>query len=152
MRGMLVIVIGSLLAAAGCQGGRPSPLVEAARRAGGAEMARAIPIFRVRELKASQRYYREVLGFKVDWEHGDPPDFGSVSRGEAVLFQCQRCQSAAGAWAMIFTRDVDRLHGELAARKALILMPPRDMPWGLREMNVADPDGNVLRFASRPED
>jgi catechol 2,3-dioxygenase-like lactoylglutathione lyase family enzyme len=151
MRAIMLITC-ALLATAGCKGARRSPLVEAARGAGEAELARAIPIFEVRELKASQRYYREALGFKVDWEHGDPPDFGSVSRAETVIFQCQGCGHPAGAWVMIFTPDVDRLHRELAARKARIVMPPRDMPWGLREMNVADPDGNVLRFASRPHE
>ena len=111
-------------------------------------MSCARPIFNVRDLRASQRYYREALGFKVDWDHGDPPDFGSDSRGEGVLFMCQGCQGRPGTWVMIFTRDVDRLHEELVRNKAIIQMPPPDMPWGLREMQVADPDGNVIRFAS----
>jgi hypothetical protein len=92
-----------------------------------------------------------VLGFKLDWEYGDPPDFGSVSRGDAVFFLCQGCPATAGAWTMIFVHDIDRLHDELVGRKAIIKMPPTNMPWGLREMQVADPDGNVLRFGSAGE-
>ena len=67
----------------------------------GAELSRPIPIFNVRDLRRSQRYFREVLGFKVDWEDGDPPDFGSVSRGDAAIFMCQGCQGNPGAWVMI---------------------------------------------------
>jgi uncharacterized glyoxalase superfamily protein PhnB len=61
---------------------------------------------------------------------------------------CQQCQSSAGAWLFTFTRDVDRLYQEFSERHAIIQMPPTNMPWGLREMQVADRDGNVLRFAS----
>ena len=92
-----------------------------------------------------------MLGFKVDWEDGSPPDFGSVSRGDAVLFMCQRCQGNPGSWIIIFTRDVDRLHDELRRKDAIITMPPQDMPWRLREMHVAYCDGNVIRFASETE-
>ena len=61
---------------------------------------------------------------------------------------CQGCQGNPGAWIMTFARDVDALYKELLERKAIIRMPPTDMPWGLREMHVADPDGNVIRFGS----
>jgi uncharacterized glyoxalase superfamily protein PhnB len=53
---------------------------------------------------------------------------------------------------MIFARDVDQLHAELRERHALIRQPPTNMPWGLREMQVADPDGNVIRFGTGIED
>ena len=49
---------------------------------------------------------------------------------------------------MVFARDVDALHKELSRRGARIRMPPKDMPWGIRELHVADPDGNVIRFGT----
>jgi len=129
-----------------------SPLYEAAAASlHDSELSAAIPIFNVNDLRASQRYYRGVLGFKVDWEDGDPPDFGSVSRGDAVVFMCEGCQGHPGAWIMVFTKDVDRLHDEFVERGAIVKRPPTDMPWRLREMLVEDPDGNTLRFASRIE-
>src|SRR5438093_11883640 len=63
-----------------------------ASRAQHAGFSSAIPILRVEDLRASQRYYRDVLGFKLIFEDGDPPDFGGVKRGEAMFFMCQRCQ------------------------------------------------------------
>lgn len=131
----------------------PSPLAELARKcAHDAEVSCSHPIFTVDDLQASTRYYREALGFGLDWEYGDPPDFASVSRGDGVFFLCQGCQAQPGAWVMLFVRDIDRLHRELRERGARIKMPPTDMPWGLREMQVADLDGNVLRFGGRIPD
>ena len=106
------------------------------------------PILYVHSLDASQRYYRDKLGFHIDWTDGDPPDFGAVSRGDTQLFMCQKCQGHAGGWVWVFTPDIDRLHDELVRRGATIKAPPEDKPWGVREMQVADLDGNVLRLAS----
>lgn len=132
---------------------RNDPLVALAKAcAHDSELSCPRPILSVASLRASQRYYREALGYHVDWEHGDPPDFGSVSRGDSVFFLCQGCQGMPGAWTMIFTRNVDRLHDEFVRRKAIIKMPPTNMPWGMREMQVADPDGNVMRFGSAIEE
>jgi catechol 2,3-dioxygenase-like lactoylglutathione lyase family enzyme len=151
---LTILMIGCLvLGLAGCKRSERNPLVETAREcARHGDLSCPRPILHVRSLHASQRYYRDALGFKIDWEHGDPPDFGSVSRGDSMLFMCQGCQGNPGSWMMIFTPDVDRLHDELARRGAIIRMPPTNMPWGMREMQVADPDGNVIRFGSAIEE
>ena len=147
------LAVGSVLALAlACGTEERSPLAEvAAASLHDSEMSSAIPIFNVSSLRASQRYYRDVLGFGVDWEDGDPPDFGSVSRGHAVVFLCQGCQGHPGAWIMVFTKDVDGLHDEFVDKGAIVKRPPTDMPWRLREMLVEDPDGNTIRFAGRIE-
>jgi len=141
-----------VLVVAGCRGESRQPLAEEAHaRLHDSEMSPPIPIFSVRDLRASQRYFRDALGFTLKWEHGDPPGFCAVGRGDATIFFCERCQGHPGTWIMIFVKDVDRLHEELVGRRAVVKMPPTTMPWGLREMNVADPDGNVIRFASETE-
>lgn len=112
----------------------------------GAELSCPRPILNIRNLQASQRYYRNALGFKLDWEHGEPPDFASVSRGDTVIFLCQGCQGGGAAWMALFIEDVDALYKELVGRGALIKSPPANMPWRLREMQVADPDGNIMRI------
>ena len=45
--------------------------------------------------------------------------------------------------------DADALHDELKARGAIVRHPPTDYSWA-REMQIADPDGNVLRLGSDP--
>ena len=46
------------------------------------------------------------------------------------------------------TPDVDKLYGELVERGALVRAKPENKPWGMREMQVADLDGNVMRIGS----
>ena len=111
------------------------------------DMACPRPILYVSSLEASQRYYRDKLGFHIDWTDGDPPDFGAVTRGDTQIFMCQRCQGHPGGWIWIFSPDVDAVHADLAKRGATIKSTPENKPWGVREMQVADPDGNVLRIA-----
>jgi len=134
---------------AGCRGSRSSPLLEAAQSClHEGDLSCPRPILNVRSLRDSQAYFRDKLGFKIDWDHGEPPTFGSVSRGHSVLFMCQGCQGGGGAWVMLFAADVDKLYAELRSKHAFIKTPPTTMPWGLRELHVADLDGNILRIAA----
>lgn len=141
----------ALAALAACSS-EPQSLREAARVSHEeGELSSPRPILNVNDLQASFRYYREALGFHVDWEHGEPADFGSVSRGETIIFLCEGCQGTPGAWLMVFARDVDALYDEFAETDARIRMAPKDMPWGIREMHVSDLDGNVIRFGTGDE-
>jgi predicted enzyme related to lactoylglutathione lyase len=45
--------------------------------------------------------------------------------------------------------DVEKLHEQYKALGLTIRLPPTNFPWAL-EMQVEDPDGNVLRFGSEP--
>lgn len=41
--------------------------------------------------------------------------------------------------------DTRALHADFAAR-GLAVDPPREQPWGMRELYVIDPHGNLLKF------
>ena len=146
MRALMLGCVAMALLACGNKPEREHPLAAMAKSCAHDELSCPVPIFSVRDLRTSQRYYRDVLGFHVEWDYGEPADFGAVKRGSMVIFQCQGCQGNAGAWAMTFTKDVDKLHKEFVGKQAIIKMPPTNMEWNLREMHVADPDGNVIRF------
>ena len=45
--------------------------------------------------------------------------------------------------------DVEKLHEEYQLRGVAIRLPPTNFPWAL-EMQIEDPDGNVLRIGSEP--
>lgn len=104
------------------------------------------PVLCVRDAAASRDYYVRVLGFKVDFE---VEDFVSVSRGRCALFLCQGDQGNPGSWVWIDGKDVDALYEEYKASGAKIRHPPTNYSWAL-EMQVEDPDGNVLRIGSDP--
>jgi len=107
----------------------------------------ASPILRVRDLRASVDYYVNVLGFKVDWQAGE---LASVSRDECCLFLCQGDQSGSPVWVWIGVGDAGALHEQLRSKGATIRHPPTNYDWAY-EMQVADPDGNVLRLGSDPK-
>lgn len=108
----------------------------------------ATPIFRVASLRASIEYYVNTLAFKLDW--GEPGVFASVSRDRCHLFLCEGDQGHAGGWTWIGVSDADSLAAEYRKSGAKIRHPPTNFRWAY-EMQVEDPDGNVLRFGSDPK-
>jgi|NGEPerStandDraft_6_1074524.scaffolds.fasta_scaffold173452_2 catechol 2,3-dioxygenase-like lactoylglutathione lyase family enzyme len=107
----------------------------------------ATPIFRVASLRASIGYYVNALGFKVNWDAGG---FASVSRDRCCLFLCEGDQGHTGTWTWIGVNDTESLAAEFRQSGATIRHPPTNYPWAY-EMQVEDPDGNVLRFGSDPK-
>lgn len=108
----------------------------------------AVPILNVRNVTASIAYYVDVLGFEKEWDWGTPPSFASVLRDDVNIFLCQDAQGAKGMWISIFIQDVDALYEDYRKRGAIIRQEPTTFPWGVREMNVEDPDGHRLRIGS----
>ena len=106
------------------------------------------PILNVQNLEASIAYYVNALGFKVDWEHRDV--IASVSRDHCGIFLCEGDQGHPGSWVWIGVGDVDALFEEYKNSGTRVRHPPTNYAWA-REMQVEDPDGNVLRFGSDPK-
>jgi hypothetical protein len=72
-----------------------------------------------------------------------------VCRG-AVTIHLQAAthtERPAGASSLcVFVGDADALHRELTGRGARVLKAPASYPYGMRDFDVADLDGNVLVF------
>jgi predicted enzyme related to lactoylglutathione lyase len=114
----------------------------------GATFGGCSPILRVRSVQASVTYYRDALGFALDW--GPEAGIASVSRGGCTLFLCEGDQGNPGSWVWIGVDDAEAAERELRARGATIRQPPTNFAWAL-ELQVEDPDGNVLRLGSDPK-
>jgi predicted enzyme related to lactoylglutathione lyase len=108
-----------------------------------------VPILRVGNLAASVRYYRDVLGFTLDWGDADGAEMVSVSRNGHAIMLCQGAQGQPGTWVWIGVDDIAPLFADLQRRGVSFLQPPTHRPWAY-EMQVVDPDGHVLRFGSEP--
>jgi len=122
---------------------------------------RTAPILGVRDVRKTAEYYRDVLGFRLDPEHGvcqptaDEPGgvYAIVERGGAMIHLQIRRGDLPSRERQTFERDVylyvtglDALHADLEARDANIVQPPRNAPYGIREMVVEDPNGYRLAF------
>lgn len=106
------------------------------------------PILSVADLTRALAFYTEVLGFSAAPWRTD--DFTAVSAGESTIYLAEGIQGRPGAWVWIGVDDVRPVHEHLRRQGARIRMPPTNFPWAL-ELQVEDPDGNVLRFGSDPE-
>jgi len=106
------------------------------------------PILRVENMQAALRFYLDALGFRnAPW---GTDDFTCVARDRAAIYLCQGGQGRGGAWVWIGVEDAAKLHQEFQARGVTIRLPPTNYPWAL-EMQIEDPDGNVLRLGSEPK-
>lgn len=106
------------------------------------------PILRVRSLADSIDHYVGVLGFKVDWQQ--PGIMGSVSRNRCHIMLCEGDQGHSGSWVWIGVEDAESLFQEYSSKGAKVRHPPTNYEWAY-EMQVEDPDGNVLRMGSEPK-
>lgn len=107
-----------------------------------------------RDLEASQRFYRDILGLAVYREFAaglvfflgngllevsGPGSDGATSGGAEVALWLQ-------------VRDVGAEHTRLAALGVPVLRDPQLEPWGLIEMWIADPDGVRIVLVQVPPD
>jgi catechol 2,3-dioxygenase-like lactoylglutathione lyase family enzyme len=85
---------------------------ESGRRHGSAPRVECIvPILRVENLAASVRYYRDILGFTLDWGDAEGADMVSVSRNGQAIMLCQGAQGQPGTWIWIGVEDIAPLYG-----------------------------------------
>jgi catechol 2,3-dioxygenase-like lactoylglutathione lyase family enzyme len=117
-------------------------------------MVGAATVFVVSDIERSLAHYRDVLGFSVTFEYGDPTSYVCLCRDEVALhlIAARRTSRLPGNGAIcVFVRDVDAVHAELAERGANIVKPPQDYDYGMRDFDVLDPDGNQLVFGMGSE-
>ena len=103
----------------------------------------------VKDLQQSLAYYHDKLGFDVAFQYGEPVFYAGVCSGEVQLHMIavDRTTRQAGNGAVaIIVDDVDALHADLQKRGARVLKAPANQPYGLRDFDVADLDGNMLFF------
>lgn len=118
-------------------------------------LARVTPILFVRDVAAAANFYASVLGFSIDFLHGQPVFYGAVSRDEACLHlrhvdQPNFAELAAREESLILATiqvvDVRALFAEYEAAGADLVQPLIQQPWGGLDFQVRDPDGNRISF------
>ena len=118
----------------------------------------ATPIFFVSDLPKAAAFYRDQLGFQVDFLHGSPPFYGSVSRGQACIhlrlvhqtwFAARAAEEDSLILATVEVSDVEALYAEFQARAVDFAQPLQQQPWGGTDFHVEDPDGNRIAFVQQ---
>ena len=106
-------------------------------------------VLAVRDLHASTRYYKEVLGFSQDPIDAEGWSFLTRDNFRVMLGECPNEKSASelgdhSYFAYWNIEGVDQFYREVAARGALVTSEPTDKPWGLREFGLRTPDGHRI--------
>jgi catechol 2,3-dioxygenase-like lactoylglutathione lyase family enzyme len=105
---------------------------------------KALPGLPCTDVAAAVAYYRDVLGFRINYQQDD---LGVMDRDAVTVLLIARTARHTGIGsAYFYVADADALHAELTAKRANVQGEPVSHPWGLRDFIVLDPDGNELRF------
>jgi uncharacterized glyoxalase superfamily protein PhnB len=120
-------------------------------------MKRAIPILRIFDEARAMEFYRDFLGFTIEWEHrfGDNfPLYCQVRRDECVLHLSGHSGDATpGSHVRIEMENVRDFCAALRAKDHKYCKPgdPEMMEWGNLEITLSDPFGNRLTFYECPQ-
>jgi len=109
----------------------------------------AATVLAVGDIAESLAYYRDALGFAVAFEYGQPTFYVCLCRDDVQvhLIAASETRRLPGNGGLaVFVDDVDALHAEFVKRGAKVVKPPENYDYGMREFEVADPDGNQLFF------
>jgi len=123
----------------------------------------AFPVVYCEDLPGTLAFYRDLLGFEVDFafpEEGEP-GFVALKLGGSELALADVAGQDAGTHGLpvrpigghrfevcLHVADVDAAVTELRGAGAPVLVEPADQPWGERLAYVQDPEGNpVMLYA-----
>jgi catechol 2,3-dioxygenase-like lactoylglutathione lyase family enzyme len=104
------------------------------------------PRLPVADVEKALTFYVDQLGCKLGWRWGNPISHGNVCRDSISLDLISMPEGRCGtAMAYIQLSGVDAYFSELKGRN-IDLSEPGDRPYGMRDFEVVDPDGNRLAF------
>jgi uncharacterized glyoxalase superfamily protein PhnB len=108
-------------------------------------LKRALPELPLDHVAEGIAYYRDVLGFHINYAQDD---LGVMDRDKITVLLIARTERHKGIGSFgVYIADADALHAELVAAGANVLGPPVSRPWGLRQFQIVDPEGNRITFS-----
>jgi catechol 2,3-dioxygenase-like lactoylglutathione lyase family enzyme len=119
-------------------------------------LTKGIPVVFASDVQVAAEFYRDKLGFAIDFLHGNPPFYASVSRDEARIHLRFVHQPALVVGpreqeqllsAFVAVANVKGLFTEYQTPNVPFVHRLKKEPWGQSSFIVRDPDGNWLCFA-----
>lgn len=108
---------------------------------------RIAPSVPVADMDRALAFYRDVLGFAVTFTNGNPICFAALKQGDAELHLGVQPAKAGSFHAHLMIDELDPIYERLQQAGTTIKQPPKRQPWGLRDIVIADPDGNTFEIA-----
>lgn len=112
---------------------------------GRGQLRQIMPAFPFSDVPAAVSHYRDVLGFSVNYQQHD---LGVMDRDEVrILLVARTADRTGSAGCCVYIQAADALYAELLAKGARVQGEPVSRPWGLRDFDVLDIEGNRITFA-----
>ena len=119
-----------------------------------------VPVLRVTNVARSMEWYRGTLAFVGDPFPAKPPfEFAILRQGQAELMLRRGSPPARPTprqydWDVYLRRDGERFRDVFATFSARGIVTRRleQMPYGLAEFEITDPDGYVICLSQQLED
>ena len=111
----------------------------------------AATIFVVSDVMRAVAHYNDVLGFRTAFTYGEPTMYAGVERDEVIIHlqsAAQTKRQPGNGAIYVFCADVDGIFDEIRGRGGVVPVAPKDYPYGIRDFDAFDLDGNQLSFGS----
>ena len=121
-----------------------APTIDLHTPPGKGQLLQILPELPLSDVPAGVAYYRDVLGFSINYQQ---QDLGVMYRDSVTLVLVQKTPDHHSIGSCyVYIRDADVLHAELLTKGAKVQGEPVSKPWGLRDFSVLDLEGNCITF------
>jgi len=111
------------------------------------------PILAVKDVTDTVEYWHNILGFPNKWTWGEPPNHGGVTwQGVFIQFSQQPELVSVSRSSSIFIRvkNAETFYSFHKNKKAEIVEPLENKPWGMAGYTLRDINGHYVIFAGPP--
>lgn len=123
---------------------------------------KAVALF-TEDLAKMVAFYRDIIGFPLEWDGEDPHVFCEQDGLRFMLFGRKNFEELTnqsytypsgfnGTFQLALDADdpdeVDREYARMVKLGATAVIAPKTYPWGLRSCYIADPEGNLIEIAT----
>ena len=118
---------------------------------GSPRMIEVTATLRSDDVAALAAWYRDALGFEIQFVWGEPPTYARVRRDGVELAVGQLGPEFGPASVYAIISGVDALFAEFRAHDVRMRREPSDAPYRMRDFEVEDPEGNRITFGEAIE-
>jgi catechol 2,3-dioxygenase-like lactoylglutathione lyase family enzyme len=102
------------------------------------------PELPVADVRATQAYYRDRLGFRIAWIYEE--EYGAVYQGKTELFLRREAGPIERCCVFVRVANADLVLASYREHEVKIVAEIASQPWGMREFTVEENNGHRFRI------
>src|SRR6476661_4946765 len=116
-------------------------------------LKQASPTLHVADMRRTFAFFEKSLGFrctfKVDDDLHSASPYAIVARDQVAIHLQLSAKAAGTSSCYITVDDAESVWAEVQRAGAQVTRPIENSGYGMRDFNIADPDGNTLGFGQK---